>query len=147
MLVTFSKPYIKQKYTGKQECICYTSAVIVLHTVICVYTLFTSNSVESFQFTDHNHTTRSVLNILLIISYENLFLQTTGPTFVMTRNDKSQLREEKTIKRKKQEETNSKITMEEISDRVGDCSFITARFGLIFHVAFNFIQITTELLQ
>ena len=40
-------------------------------------------------------------NILFIISYENLFLQTTEPTFAMTHNDKSQLNEERTIKKKK----------------------------------------------
>jgi len=40
---TFSKPYTKQKYTEKQERILYTSALIVLHIVIRIYTLFTSN--------------------------------------------------------------------------------------------------------
>jgi len=38
-------------------------------------------------------------NVLLIISYENLFLQTTGPIFAMTHNDKSQLKEERTIQK------------------------------------------------
>lgn len=57
MIGTFSKSYTKQKYTGKQECIRYASALIVLHIVICIYTLFTSKSLEGFQFTDHNHAT------------------------------------------------------------------------------------------
>jgi hypothetical protein len=51
-------------------------------------------------------------NILLYTSYQNIFLHTTGPTFAMTHNDKSQLKEERTIKKKKEEETDSKIPRE-----------------------------------
>jgi len=87
VLGTFSKPYTKQKYTGKQECIRYASALIVLNVVTCIYTLFTSHLLELFQFTDHNHATWSFPNTLLTISYENLLLQTTGPTFAMAHND------------------------------------------------------------